>query len=240
MLPKYGYDFTQIGPIDEINAKLRVIKSLARHYETEDPATFYTRDEVKAETTATMQGIEKMRTDVAALATATHVQTLVGNIIGLAFISQQTYTEYLKNLEKLNLDLDVVVRQLKELFKNITNIDIGDLRALADAFDVMYSEYANVVKKDTELLTENDQVREPRPAQFIRINANNMRIDMIKLRAAWLQVFTKMEEAKDTLAAIISNYNERRRTLYSRDELRGSGYVAYSLSPETYAPSQYV
>lgn len=237
MLPRYAYDYSKIEPLDEYEAKQRVIASLARHYDVEDPAKYYDNQQVTVKVDTALQSIEKIRVNVKSLDAAVHVQSLGrGRETEVTFLDAGVYPEYVKILEKMPLEFDVLENELKTIFKDITFLQMTDLRKLVDAFDKMYAEYEAVLIKHTNFRDRGPNVK------AVKINKDGKgKPDIERLRDSWQIVENRMDDVYALVEKIVMNYNERRNNLFSRTELAGGAYRGYNLStPETYAPGEFI
>lgn len=237
MLPRYAYDFSKIEPQDEYEAKKRVVASLARHYEAEDAAKYYNAEIIPVNVDAAIQSIDKIQLNSKALSAAIHVQSLGrGRANELTFLDTSSYPDYVKTLEKMPLEVDTLVRELNKIFKDITYLQMSDLRRLIEAFDRMYADYEGVLNMHTNFNEKGAAEKR------VTINKDGKgKPDVERLRDSWMILFNKMNEAYDAIDRIVTNYNERRDTLFSRQEITGGAYRGYSLSdPSTYATGEFI
>lgn len=202
-LPDYAYTFTNIEAVNENRAKKRVIESLMRHYEEADPEIYLNNVEE-----VDIQIINKYIDDI--------IQKL-NSLITYVYIDKRAIVQGLYNFigdnqvsfKKTILDIESIIEKIEnyllDVKQKISNVPFKDYQLLLKKMNQLFSVYNSTYE------------------DFVLPNGNIRFVDTIKDKERIQIILMILNQSMDRLEKFIfdifSSYNERRRNLFTREEV---------------------
>lgn len=231
-LPQYAY--TDIEPIEYNKAKKRVIESLARHYSDADPDVYF-KDELAVDASQIIQTFTELKDHFNSL--VSYVQQMNLGTAGrprieTVFISRETYSQYSRVLAQIESKIANVSPVILDFKKNISNASFSEIQRLRESWEKLKTTYSTVISGQYDVRTGRLLIKE-----------NNMKLDVDKVENQWTIVSSGLQEdIEKPIVEILRTYNERRRNLFTREEVdeqrSGAGYSLQN--PDDYKMSEYV
>jgi hypothetical protein len=227
-LPDYAYTFTNIEAVNENRAKKRVIDSLMRHYENADP-NIYIDETPEYDISFLEKNILDIANKMESLESYIVTVKRQGNFF-TEFVNANAYISFKKTLLQVKTIVQILIPKIEELKKNISYVKIEDVKKIEDMLNIINNTFSILVR-----LLYYNRITSGNTFQLTNSEKNSVN-DLI---AETLQTILK-KELVIPLKDILNSYNERRKNLYTKKELKEYKKEGGYYSTDDYKIDEYI